>query len=109
MSLMSLRSPASSKAYKAHHPTKNYVNKKYGNRLPKTVVTSTAQQTECIKNQLPVATDVDIDQDVKRWWVPKKTITSTPMMVNCDPRVLKSSSPVSDVDQTESKIMIMNE
>ena len=64
---------------------------------------STARQTE--QNQLPVATDGDIDQDVKPWWLPKKT-SPTPMIVNADPRLLKTLSPVSDVVQTESKLMI---
>ena len=79
----------------------------YGNRLLKNVISSTDQQTECVKNQLPVATDDDdIAQDVKPWWIPKKTISPTTMIVNGDPRMLKTVSPVSDVLQTESKLII---
>ena len=77
-------------------------------------VTSTAQRTERFENQLPVATvvpDGDIDQVVNPWWMPKKSMSSTPMMKAADPRMLKTSSPVvltplSDVVKMESKLMI---
>ena len=68
----------------------------YVDIVPKTV-TSTAQQTEHFENQLPVAKvapDGDIDQVVNPWWMPKKTLSSTPMMKAADPRMLKTSSPV---------------
>ena len=67
-----------------------------------------------VTNQLPVATvvpDGDIDQVVNPWWMPKKSMSSTPMMKAADPRMLKTSSPVvmtplSDVVKMESKLMI---
>ena len=67
-----------------------------------------------VTNQLPVATvvpDGDIDQVVNPWWMPKKSMSSTPMMKAADPRMLKTSSPVvmtplSDAVKMESKLII---
>ena len=104
-----VRTPTFNRNRMTYSNGKNIIAELFGNR-PKKVVTSTVQQTDCIKNQLPVGTDGDIDQDVKPWWLPKKTSSPSPMTVAADPRTLETLSPVmmplSDVVETESKLMI---
>ena len=72
--------------------TEKHSSVKYVDILPKPV-TSTTQQTEPFGNEIPVVRDGDIDQDVNPWCLSKPTISSTPMMVDTDPRMLKTSSP----------------